>query len=56
MAKGETRGYLGGKRGRMGHLRPGRGPAESRTEMVSGEATADDAPWHTTDENEGETR
>ena len=55
-ANGENLGYLRAKRDRMGHLLTGLEPTGSRTEVLPGEATADDAPWHKTDENEGETR
>ena len=55
-ANGENLGYLRTKRDRMGHLLTGLEPTGSRTEVLPGEETADDAPWHKTDENEGETR
>ena len=56
IANRENLDYLRTKRDRMGHLLTGLEPAGPRTEMLSGEATADDAPWHKTAENEGETR
>ena len=55
-ANGENLSYLRAKRDRMGHLLTGLEPTGSRTDVPPDEATADDAPWHTTDENEGETR
>ncbi|EGF53800.1 bifunctional 3,4-dihydroxy-2-butanone-4-phosphate synthase/GTP cyclohydrolase II [Actinomyces sp. oral taxon 170] len=55
-ANGENLGYLRAKRDRMGHLLTGLEPTGSRTDVPPGEGVADDAPWHTTNENEGETR
>ena len=55
-ANGENLDYLRTKRDRMGHLLTGLEPNGSRTDVPPSEATADDAPWHKTDENEGETR
>ena len=55
-ANGENLSYLRAKRDRMGHLITGLEPNGSRTDVPPSEATADDAPWHKTDENEGETR
>ena len=55
-ANGENLGYLRAKRDRMGHLLTGLEPTGSRTDVPPGEGVADDAPWHTTNENERETR
>ncbi len=55
-ANGENLDYLRTKRDRMGHLLTGLDPTGSRTDSPPGEARADDATWHTTDEIEGETR
>ena len=55
-ANGENLGYLRAKRDRMGHLLTGLEPTGSPTDVLPGEGAADDAPWHKTDENEGETR
>ena len=55
-ANGENLDYLRTKRDRMGHLLTGLEPTGSRTDVPPGEGVADDAPWHTTNENEGETR